>query len=139
MKIILIIIALLSISIPGIAQGNILENKEYSIIVNEACKSFNDGGCLITTYNTLKFEKDSVLLRAYTKADCDVAERNAFYNDSNLLGKYQYQIHKKKGSPNHLIRIHGYSFELLEVYPDYLIELDSNHTANPDHIFNLVK
>ena len=139
MKFILIVITLLFVSVSGIAQTNILEDKEYSMVVSESCKSFNDGGCLVTTYNILKFEKDSVSVKAYTNADCDITERNAFYNNSTPLGKYSYQMHKKKGSSTYFIRINGYSFGLLEVFPDYLIELNLNHTTNPDHIFNLIK
>lgn len=135
----LIIISLLLVSILGSAQNNILENKEYSIIISEACKSFQDGGCLVTTYNTLKFEKDSVSVKANTKADCDIVERNGYYDSSSWLGKYSYQIHKKKNSPNYFIRINGYSFGMLEVFPDYLIELNSDYTTNPEHIFNLIK
>ena len=139
MRLVLTIIALLLISISGSAQRDILANKEYSIVVNEACKSFKDGGCLVTTYNTLNFEQDSVLVKTYIKADCDTAERNAFYDSNTLLQKYPYQIHKKKGSANHFIRINGYTFGLLEVFPDYLIELNADHTTNPEHIFNRVQ
>lgn len=139
MKFILIIISFLFIQISTSAQNNILENKKYSIIVNEACRSFKDGGCLITTYNILTFNKDSVYVNAYTKADCEIKERNEYYSeDISSVGKYSYQIHKKKGSSNYFIRIHGYLFELLEIFPDYLIELNSDHTTNPDHIFKLI-
>lgn len=139
MKVVLIIMAFLFVSISGSAQRDILVNKEYAIVVSETCKSFKDGGCLVTTYNTLRFEQDSVLVKADTKADCDTPERNAFYNNNTLLGKYPYQIHKKKGSANHFIRINGYTFGLLEVFPDYLIELNADHTTNPEHIFNRVQ
>ena len=139
MKFLLIIISLLGFSLSGKTQNTLLENKEYSIIIREYCKSFQDGGCLITAYNVLKFEKDSVSIEAYTKADCDSKERDQYYNQRSLLGKFPYQIHKKKGSDNHFIRINGYSFGLLEVFPDYLIELNADHTTNSDHIFNLIK
>lgn len=139
MRFLFIIISILLVSISGYAQNNILENKEYSIKISEACKAFKDGGCLVTTYNSLKFEKDSVSVEAYTKADCDVIEKKAYYDSSSLLEKYSYQIHKKKNSANYFIRINGYSFGMLEVFPDYLIELNPDHTTNPEHVFNLIK
>ncbi|PXV62695.1 hypothetical protein CLV62_11884 [Dysgonomonas alginatilytica] len=139
MKFILMISSLFLYSILGLAQNGIPENKEYSIIVSESCKSFKDGGCLVTTYNVLKFEKDSVAVNYYTKADCESAERNSYYNDAGALGKYSYQIQKKKSSPNHIVRINGYRFGSLEVFPDYLIVINPDHTTNSEYIFNLIE
>lgn len=138
MKLVLFITFLLLYSVSGRAQNSILENKEYSIVVSESCKSFKEGGCLVTTYNVLKFEKDSVTISTYTKADCESVERNAYYDSSNLSGKYSYQIHKKKNSANYILRINEYSLGSLEVFPNYLIELNPDHTTNPEHTFNLV-
>lgn len=139
MRFVLTIIAFLLLSISGIAQSNVLENKEYSIVVNESCKSFQDGGCLVSTYNVLKFEKDSVAVNYFTNADCDPIERSSYYNSPGSLGKYSYQIHKKKDSTNYIVRINGYRFGSLEVFPDHLIVINPDHTTNAEYIFNLMQ
>lgn len=139
MRILLTIIAFLLLSVSGIAQSNVLANKEYSVVVSESCKSFQDGGCLVSTYNVLKFEKDSVAVNYFTNADCDPIERSSYCNSPSLLGKYSYQIHRKKDSPNYIVRINGYQFGSLEVFPDHLIVINPDHTTNAEYIFNLMQ
>ena len=139
MKSVLTVLVLIFYSVLGFAQSNIIEGKRYSIVVSESCKSFNDGGCLITTYNVLNFEKDSVVVDYYTKADCESKERSSFYNNEGSIGKYPYQIQKKKDSPNHIVRINEYQFGSLEVFPDYLIVINPDHTTNSEYIFNIIE
>lgn len=140
MKLVLIISGFFLCSVLGMAQSNVLENKEYSVLVSEACKSYQDGGCLISTFHVLKFEKDSVDVSYYTKADCDFVEKSSSsYDNAGSIAKYSYQIHKKKNSSNYIVRIHGYRFGSLEVFPDHLIVMNPDHTNNREYIFKLIE
>lgn len=139
MRFVCFIVGLWLFGIPSIAQNSLLENKEYEVVISESCKSFNDGGCLVTTFHVLKFEKDSVQVNGYSKADCTPSDRNDGYSQKYVIGKYPYQTHKRKNSPNHLVRINGYSFGLLEVFPNHLIELNPDYTPNDERIFKAIE
>lgn len=104
-------------------------NKTYTREVGSSCHSFADGGCLITTFESMRFSSDSVYITQYTKADCDVPARNGRYEHATQTGRYSYQVQKKKNSPNRIIRIDGYKSGSWELDDSHLSEMNANRTA----------
>lgn len=125
-------IFLLSIfSVATFSQSNPMEGKVFRGIISEACKSFKDGGCMISTYHTLSFEQDSVKVNYFVDADCDVPQRNSVYEGIGRVGTYPYQVQKKLNSANYIIRIDGYEIANFEAFPDKLVEF-INDPKYPD-------
>lgn len=76
----------------SIAQNKIVD-KTYVAQVGASCKKMDNGGCMIYSYCSFKFEKDSVLVSNFTKASCSPIEKESFYN--TILPeriKYSYSI-----------------------------------------------
>lgn len=109
------------ISLFGQVGSDIINGKTFVREVSSVCRAFKDGGCLITTYHTLTFENNTVVLAYQTTADCDVRSLNSSKEEKGIINTYTYQLHKKKNSPNYIIRINGYNG--FEVFPDRLVEL----------------
>lgn len=109
------------VSLFGQTSFDILNGKTFIREVSSVCKSFKDGGCLITTYHTLAFDNNTVVLAYEVIADCDNLSQNVVNDEKGVISTFVYQIHKKRNSPNYIIRVNGYNG--FEVFPDKLIEL----------------
>lgn len=110
---------------------------KYIRALGSACKTFPDGGCLITTYETMSFSPDSVYINRYTKAECDSKKIvNKRYEGAIKIGTYSYQTQKKKNSDHLIIRIDGYQIGSFELSNDHLEEFvnlnnpSSNNNSN---------
>lgn len=117
---------------------------KYIRTIGSACKTFSDGGCLITTFETMSFSPDSVYINRYTKAECDSKKiLNKRYEGSIIIGTYSYHTQKKKNRKNLIIRIDGYetsSFELCENQLKEFINVSNPSINNSEKIiFYLVE
>ena len=84
------------------SQGPI--GKTYKALVGETCKSMTDGGCMIYTYQVLKFEHDSVKVSYQAVASCSPKEREKNYNEM-----YKFSFKKYKWTvQNNSLTIEGY-------------------------------
>jgi hypothetical protein len=68
--------------------------KTYKALVNETCKSMTDGGCMIYTYQVLKFEQDSVKVSYQAIASCSPKEMEDNYKEmyKNQIKKYKWTV-----------------------------------------------
>ena len=108
-------------SLFGQTVSDVISGKTFIREVSSVCKAFKDGGCLITTYHTLTFENNTVVLAYETTADCDVRSLNSSKEEKGIINTYTYQLHKKRNSSNYILRINGYNG--FEVFSDKLVEL----------------
>ena len=68
------------------AQSNLI-GKKFTTEIGVACKEFNDGSCLLHSFCSLDFKKDSVHIYFSQKASCTDKQKEAFYEKNNLNPK----------------------------------------------------
>ena len=118
---------------------------KYIRTIGSACKTFIDGGCLITTFETLSFSTDSVYINRFTKAECDSKKiLNKRYEGAIKIGAYSYQTQRKKNSKNLIVRIDGYQIGSFELCNNKLEEFVNTNNTSPNDtlnkvVFNLVE
>ena len=84
--------------------------KTYKALVNETCKSMTDGGCMIYTYQVLKFEQDSVKVSYQAIASCSPKEMEDNYKEmyKNQIKKYKWHYLRQHGQSKPRIRSEPY-------------------------------
>lgn len=80
-----------------------LMGKTYIAKIREACKEMSTGGCMIYTYEVLKFKKDFVEVFYTTKATCTPKELEKNYEHlfDNVTKTYKWAMH------NNVLTIEG--------------------------------
>lgn len=121
------------------AQSNPVQGKTYKGLISESCKSYHNKGCLESTYHILTFTMDSVWVGHQVESACDLNDTSTNNNQTKNIGKYSYQVQKKRNSANYLIRVNGYQIGSFEASPDKLIEFinDPSYPENLKKVFYL--